>query len=147
MNTVTLTPTTLDAPHPVARARSRPAVLCLKTAVLYLLLAIGLGIAMGASGNYLLRPVHVHVGLLGWVSLAIAGLIYAQFPTVAGSRLAKVHLWLHQLSLPVMMLALAAMLGGETRVLPALVLSELAFSAGVAALVVNLFLNLDRHSA
>lgn len=146
MNTVTLTPSTLDPTHPLARALSRPAALCLKTAVLYLLVAIGLGIAMGASGNYLLRPVHVHVGLLGWVSLAIVGLVYAQSPAVAGSRLAKAHLWLHQLSLPVMMLALAAMLGGQTWVLPALILSELAFSAGVVAFAINLFLNLDRRS-
>ena len=48
------------------------ATVWLKLAVLYLIVGIGLGIAMGATENFTLRPVHAHLNLLGWTTLALA---------------------------------------------------------------------------
>jgi cbb3-type cytochrome oxidase subunit 1 len=40
-------------------------------------------------------PVHAHVLLLGWASLALAGVVYHLYPAAAGTRLARWHFWLH----------------------------------------------------
>ena len=44
-------------------------------AVAYFVCAVTLGIVMGASGDHTLMPVHAHLNLLGWVTMALFGLI------------------------------------------------------------------------
>jgi hypothetical protein len=117
-------------------------IIWLKLAVIYLLLGIGLGIAMGASEDFTLRPVHAHLNLLGWATLALAGLIYSVFPQAGASRLARIHFWLSNLSLPVMMIALTFLLFGKQQVLPLLAGSEIVAALGALAFAANLFLNL-----
>lgn len=90
----------------------------LKLAVVYLLAGVVLGIAMGASHDFTLRPVHAHLNLLGWTTLGLAGLIYAVYPQAATTRCARVHFWLFALALPVMMLALTGLLLGQGAALP-----------------------------
>ncbi len=136
------TGTTVSGASPLRR--SIAATAWLKLAVIYLLVGISIGIAMGATGNFVLRPVHVHIGLLGWVTMALAGLIYSLHPAAAQSRLATVHFWLHNLALPVMMVALGALLTGYPQAVPALVASEFVLAAGLLAFAVNLFRNLGR---
>ncbi|HZX28630.1 MAG TPA: hypothetical protein VFF16_16275 [Telluria sp.] len=115
----------------------------LKLAVVYLILGIGLGIAMGASENFTLRPVHAHLNLLGWTTMALAGLIYTVFPRAGASRLAKIHFWLMNAALPVMMGALAVLLAtGNKSVVPVLASSEIVAAVAVLAFAANLFLNL-----
>jgi hypothetical protein len=76
----------------------------LRIAVLYWIAAVCWGIYMGATEDFTDIPVHAHLNLLGWVSLALCGVIYAQAPHLAETMLAKVHFWLHNLSLPVLMI-------------------------------------------
>ncbi|MFK4998869.1 cytochrome-c oxidase [Bacillus sp. N9] len=54
-----------------------------------------------------LATVHVHVNLLGWMSLSIAGILYISFPQLSETTAAKTHFWLHNLGLPVMMFSIA----------------------------------------
>jgi hypothetical protein len=117
-------------------------VIWLKLSISYLLVGIVMGIAMGASQNFTLRPVHAHVNLLGWTTMALAGLIYSVFPKAGGSWLARVHFWLLNLSLPVMMVALSLVLLGRSGIEPVLALAEIAAALGIAAFAANLFLNL-----
>lgn len=128
---------------PDARAESTVhGVRWLKLAVVYLLAGVVLGIVMGASHDFTLRPVHAHLNLLGWTTLGLAGLIYAVYPQAATTRCARVHFWLFALALPVMMLALTGLLLGQGAALPALVASEFAILGGVLAFALNVFLNL-----
>jgi hypothetical protein len=121
---------------------SRAGIVWLKLSVVYLIIGIGMGIAMGASQNFTLRPVHAHVNLLGWTTMALAGLIYSVFPKAGESVLARVHFWLLNLALPVMMVALSLVLFGRMDVAPVLALGEIAGAAGIAAFAANLFINL-----
>jgi hypothetical protein len=59
-----------------------------------LLTGVSLGIYMGINKDFQLSPVHAHINLVGWASLALFGLIYRAYPELSGSRLAKVHFWL-----------------------------------------------------
>jgi hypothetical protein len=121
---------------------SSAGIIWLKLAVLYLLLGVAMGIAMGATQNFRLAPVHAHVNLLGWATLALAGLVYSVFPRAGTSRLAKVHFWVINLAMPVMMVALSMLLLGHPQVEPVLAASEIVGALGIVAFAANLFLNL-----
>jgi cbb3-type cytochrome oxidase subunit 1 len=84
----------------------------IKISVIYFLIGITLGLYMSIGHDYVLTGVHVHINLLGWVSLAIAGIFYKLFPHLAQSATAKVHFWLHNIGLPVMMISLAFVVTG-----------------------------------
>jgi hypothetical protein len=114
----------------------------LKLAVLYLIAGVTLGIVMGASQNFTLRPVHAHINLLGWTTMGLAGLIYSVFPKAGQSRLAKVHFWLLNLAMPVMMVALSLLLMGNVAMEPLLAGSEIVGAIAIVVFAVNLFVNL-----
>lgn len=115
---------------------------CMQFALLYLLVGVSIGIGMGATENFTLRPVHAHINLLGWTTLALAGLAYGVFPALAQSRLAAVQFWLHNIGLPVMMVSLTLLLLGNKAAIPFLVASEFTLAAAIIALTLNVFLNL-----
>ncbi|MEK3934406.1 cytochrome-c oxidase [Sporosarcina sp. FSL W7-1349] len=79
----------------------------LKIAVVYFLIGIAFGLYMSITHVFHLATVHVHVNLLGWMSLAIIGIMYHLYPQLAGTRCAKTHFWLHNIGLPVMMIGIA----------------------------------------
>ena len=87
-------------------------------------------------------PLFQHINLIGWTTLALAGLIYSVFPEAGNSELAKAHFWLLNLALPVMMGALAMLVTGRVGAAPVLVASELVAAAAIVAFAANLFFNL-----
>jgi hypothetical protein len=122
-----------------ARAAARWIVIALA----YFILAIGMGVAMAASHDFRLKGLHVHLNMLGWVSMALMGVIYRLFPQAAASRLAAWHFALYQAALPVMMVGLGGLLlgheameplvaAGSTGVLIAVLLFALAVWRGQA---------------
>lgn len=60
-------------------------------ATVLLLCGGGLGIKMGASEDFTLAPVHAHINLAGWASLALFGLTYRAYPQLAERRVALFH--------------------------------------------------------
>jgi hypothetical protein len=62
-------------------------LLFLASAALCLVLGVGMGIAMGIAHDFRLAPVHAHLNLLGWTSLALIGLTYRAWPELAERRL------------------------------------------------------------
>lgn len=50
-----------------------------------------LGIIMGAREDFQLVPVHAHLNLAGWASLALFGLTYRAYPELIETRLARYH--------------------------------------------------------
>jgi len=129
------------APVSRAKAGSIGATTWLKVGVVYLIAGIALGIAMGASKDFSLRPVHAHINLLGFTVMSLAGLIYSVYPAAGASRLGKIHFWLHNIALPVMMTSLTFLLLGNEGVVPALVISEFLAAAGVIVFAWNVFAN------
>jgi cbb3-type cytochrome oxidase subunit 1 len=85
----------------------------LKIAVVYLMIGALLGLVMGITQKFVLAPVHAHLLLLGWASLALAGLIYHLYPAAAKTRLAHAHFWIHNLALPPFMVGLGMLLTGD----------------------------------
>jgi cbb3-type cytochrome oxidase subunit 1 len=94
---------------------------------------------MGATNNFTLMGVHAHLSLLGWVSLAVIGLIYHGMPHAASTKLAKAHFWLHNLALPVQMTALAFYLSGTKEAGPILGMASVVIGLGVVCFAINIW--------
>lgn len=111
---------------------------------LYLLLGIGFGIWMGASGDHSLSPLHAHINLLGFVLMTVFGLVYRQFPSMAASGLATAHFWVHQVGALVLLVLLFLLLTGritEAGMAPAAPIAEVLVWLGVLAFAANVVLN------
>jgi cbb3-type cytochrome oxidase subunit 1 len=111
----------------------------IKIAVVYLVLGACMGMYMGISQDFSLIPVHAHVLLLGWLTLAMAGVLYRAYPAAAGTRLAAAHFWLHNLGLPVFMAALALMVTGKAALEPVIAAGASAVLLGLVCLAINLW--------
>ena len=84
----------------------------IKIGIIYLLLGMGVGVYMGASGDHTLRPVHAHINLLGWTLMGLSGLIFHLFPQLELSALARIYFWLYNISVPVALIGLFLFLSG-----------------------------------
>lgn len=111
----------------------------LKTAVVYLVIGVTLGVYMGARGDYTLHPLHAHLNLLGWATMALFGLFYQAFPAAGGTKLARWHFWIHQLFVPVLLALLFFFLSGHPEVDPALGAVSVVVWLGIALFAVNVW--------
>ena len=84
----------------------------LKISVLYLIVGMALGLAMGLSGNHQFFPAHAHINLIGWVSFALYGLIYRQFPAAAAAHLARWHFWVSNVGALLLFVGIAGINAG-----------------------------------
>lgn len=113
----------------------------LKIAVVYLVLGACLGVYMGATEVFVLAPVHAHLLLLGWATMALAGVIYHLYPAAATTRLASIHFWAHNLLLPVFMFLLALLLTGMQSVGPLLGIGSILMLVTLIVFAANVLMN------
>lgn len=81
----------------------------LKIGSLTALLGVSLGIYMGISHDHTLAPVHVHLNLIGWVSMFLFGLFYKVHPSAIG-KLAIAQFLLSTVGYTAMLSGLAGLL-------------------------------------
>lgn len=115
----------------------------IKISVCYFVVGVCLGMFMSMTGNFNYTPVHVHINLLGWTAMTLAGLIYVVFPTVAETTLAKVHFWLHNIALPIMMIGLAFLVSdvGTKAAGPAVAVGGTLMVLGIILFAINILKN------
>jgi cbb3-type cytochrome oxidase subunit 1 len=109
---------------------------------LYLLLGIGLGMHMAASGDHSLAPLHAHINLLGFVLMTVFGVVYHLFPAAAASVLGRAHFWLHLVGGAVLLVMLALLMTGritEAAMFPLAPIAEAAIWLGVLAFSANVW--------
>ena len=117
-------------------------VALVKIAALYMMAGLAMGMWMAVTHNHTLSSVHSHVALLGWATMAIAGLVYITVPACASSRLADVHFWLHNIGLPIMSVSLATLaLTSDQRVEPFIGLGATLVVLSLAVFTVNVLRN------
>ena len=61
----------------------------IKVSVLYFVIGIGFGMYIGFGDQFAFSSAHAHINLLGWVSLALSGVIYQLFPLAGENKLAN----------------------------------------------------------
>ena len=112
----------------------------IKIAGVYFAIACILGLVMGIIHNFAFTSVHAHLNLLGWVSMAIFGLIYSFYPHAGKTKLANTHFWLHNLGLPIMQGALFfQLLTGNESLVVAMIIGSIMLVVGVILFMINLF--------
>lgn len=83
------------------------------SAILYAIIGMMLGLHMGMTQNHTQMPTHAHILVIGWVTFAIFGFFYHQFPARAATRLAAVHFWLAQASFVTLIVGLFLIFSGN----------------------------------
>jgi hypothetical protein len=74
-----------------------------RTAMVWFLVTVSIGLFMGISQSFNYAPAHAHMGVLGWLSSAVFALIYGvsrQWP--AGARPPRLHWAAHNIGVVVM---------------------------------------------
>ena len=111
----------------------------MRLGVLTLIGGMALGIWMGTTENFTLRPVHAHVNLLGFVAMMLFGLFYRTFPEAGRSKLAFSHFTLFVLGFLVQVPTLTLLLLGNPAVAPILGLSEIVLVVSIVLFAIVLF--------
>lgn len=119
----------------------------LRIAVVYLLVGAVLGLIMGITQKFTLAPVHAHLLLLGWASLALAGIVYHLYPGASTTRLAKLHFWLHNVGLPVFMVGLGMLLSGNESAGAIVGIAATVVLVGLALFAANVLVNVKPAQA
>lgn len=86
-----------------------------RSAVVFAVLGLALGLFMALSHDHAQMPTHVHLLMIGWVSMFLFGAFYALHPATAG-RPAVVQWWLANIGVVVMVPGLALIFSGAPEV-------------------------------
>ena len=100
-------------------------------AVLYALAGMLMGMHMGMANDHTMAPVHAHINLLGWASLAIMGAFYGLAGAQAPMKLGWANFTLSNLGNLMALPMVALIQQGKPPILPLLVGGELAIVAGM----------------
>jgi drug/metabolite transporter superfamily protein YnfA len=111
-----------------------------KTAILFLIIGIGVGISMSITGQHSVMGAHAHINLVGWVTSAIFGVYYALNPAKAAGRLPLVHYGIYTVGVVIMCSALYFMLLGDMAMEPLVAAGSLITFAGVLMFAVIVFI-------
>ncbi|HYC67500.1 hypothetical protein [Brevundimonas sp.] len=112
----------------------------LRLGVLSALVGMSLGVWMGANENFVLRPVHAHINLLGFASMMLFGLFYRAFPAAARGWLPMVHFTLSVLGFLILMPSLTLMFLGKPFFLPGMIASEIMLVGSMLLFVIIVFM-------
>ena len=111
----------------------------LRLGALSALVGMTLGVWMGANEDFVLRPVHAHINLLGFASMMLFGLFYRAFPAAGRGWLPMAHFVLSVVGFLILMPSLALMLLGKPLFMPGMIASEIMLVASIALFVVIVF--------
>lgn len=118
----------------------------LRLAVVYALIGMAMGIGMGMAHDFRFSTAHAHLNLLGWMSMAVAGLFYRSVLTVAG-WLPRIHFALANLGLLLFIPALALIPAGTEAALPMAVAGSFTTGAAMAVFAIVVFRATARRPA
>ena len=123
------------------------AELFFKTAIVFLMVGIAMGLQMSMSGNHDVIGAHAHTNLLGWVTSALFGGYYALNPAKAETKLAMIHFWVYTVGVVAMVPSLYMLLKGFAAIEPLVAIASLVTFAGVTLFAVVVFRSPVRRAA
>ena len=110
-----------------------------KTAILFLILGILMGLQMAMSGEHNVIGPHAHANLLGWVTMALFGGYLALNPAKAESRFALLQFWIYAGGVVVMVPSLYLLYLGYAFMEPLVAASSLVVLAGALMFAAIIF--------
>jgi drug/metabolite transporter (DMT)-like permease len=109
----------------------RIAQLYFKTAILFLIVGIAMGLNMAISQDHSVIGAHAHCNLLGWVTMAIFGGYHALNPRKAERRLAMIQYCVYTAGIVLMVPSLYLMLLGNAAMEPIVAIASIVTFIGV----------------
>lgn len=109
----------------------RIAHLYFRTAIVFLIVGLCMGLKMGMSGDHSIIGAHAHANLLGWVTMAIFGGYHALNPEKAERRIATLQYGVYTFGVALMVPALYLMLSGNPAMEPVVGIASLITFVGV----------------
>jgi cbb3-type cytochrome oxidase subunit 1 len=125
----------------------------IKSALAWLGLGVSMGVAMAAHPLWTIyRPAHVHMNLLGFVTMMIFGVGYHVLPRFFGHplhsrKLAGVHWWLSNAGLALMVLGFFMAPHVGARSVPVLATGGALSAFGAFAFIFNIWRTIDGPTA
>jgi drug/metabolite transporter (DMT)-like permease len=117
----------------------RIAQLYFRTAIIFLIVGISMGLNMAISQDHSAIGAHVHANLLGWVTMAIFGGYHALNPAKAERRIAMIQYIIYTVGVALLIPALYLMLTGNPSLEPVVAVASLIAFAGVLLFAVIIF--------
>jgi drug/metabolite transporter (DMT)-like permease len=117
----------------------RIATLYFRTAIIFLIIGIAMGLNMAISQDHSAIGAHAHANLLGWVTMAIFGGYHALNPGKALRRIAMIQYLVYTAGVALMVPALYLMLTGYPEMEPVVAIASLITFAGVLLFAVIIF--------
>ncbi|ACM27239.1 hypothetical protein MOV66_28380 [Agrobacterium sp. SHOUNA12C] len=117
----------------------RIANLYFKTAIIFLIIGIGMGLNMAITEDHSVIGAHAHANLLGWVTMAIFGGYHALNPRKAERRLAMIQYYVYTAGVAVMVPSLYFMLLGNMAMEPVVAVASIVTFIGVLLFAVIIF--------
>ncbi len=111
----------------------------LRLGALSALVGMSLGVWMGANQDFVLRPVHAHINLLGFASMMLFGLFYRAFPAAGRGWLPLAHFVLSVIGFLILMPSLTLLLLAKPLFMPGMIASEIMLVASMALFVIIVF--------
>lgn len=111
----------------------------LRLGVLSALVGMSLGVWMGANQDFVLRPVHAHINLLGFASMMLFGLFYRAFPAAGKGWLPMAHFALSVVGFLILMPSLTLLILQRPVFMPALAASEIMLVTSMLLFVIIVF--------
>ncbi|KQX39997.1 hypothetical protein ASD04_04940 [Devosia sp. Root436] len=102
-----------------------------RTAILFLIVGISIGIHMSISQNHNVIGAHAHINLLGWVTSALFGGYYALNPAKAAGRLPMLQYLVYTVGVALMGVSLYLLLAGNTGMEPVVAVASIITFIGV----------------
>ncbi|MCR9137081.1 MAG: hypothetical protein NXI27_13860 [Alphaproteobacteria bacterium] len=110
-----------------------------KTAIVFLIIGICMGLQMSIGGNHNVIGAHAHVNLLGWVTMALFGSYLAIAPAKAEGRLAMIQYYVYTAGVVIITPSLYFMLLGNEALEPLVAIGSLISFAGVLLFAYMIF--------
>ena len=118
-----------------------------RTAILFLVVGIGIGLQMAISRNHNVIGAHAHINLLGWVTSALFGGYYALNPAKAEGRLPLIQYGVYTGGVVIMVASLYFLLLGNTAFEMPVAIGALITFVGVLLMAVVIFRNAGAGAA
>jgi cbb3-type cytochrome oxidase subunit 1 len=125
----------------------------IKAALVWLGLGVTLGVAMAAHPLWIIyRPAHMHMNLLGFVTMMIFGVGYHVLPRFFGhplysKRLGGAHWWLSNVGLGLMVVGFIMAPHVGARSIPVVATGGVLSAAGAFAFIFNIWRTIDGPAA
>ncbi|MGE7690270.1 hypothetical protein ACQKMI_13825 [Lysinibacillus sp. NPDC097214] len=115
----------------------------IKISVLYLVIVLAFGLFMHYTIQLEWTATHAHIGVVGWLTTGLIGLIYSVYKEAAETGLAKAQYWFYNLGLPFLLVGMMMVHIDVPHWLFELFVSGGGIAVAISALffVVNVFKN------